>query len=212
MLCDVLCCVVWCGVFSFFSQLSSFSFLLSSLFSPLFLLCSLLASKHYGKNRSTNTAANIEAFECDLAQGKCTAVVLSLLSSPLLLTKKRNFLLQKYFRRGSYFTLQFHLNSEKSTSTTIKLQRVKSVNIFAEMVYVRTRSLSICGRARNRLTIRTSNHQSLSTKRSIASVQWIQREREKSNIRKSNVWLAARHHALVERERLICVPSITNYF
>ena len=40
----------------------------------LFLLYSLLATKHYGKNRSTNTAANIEAFECDLAQGKCTAV------------------------------------------------------------------------------------------------------------------------------------------
>ena len=47
---------------SFFSLLSS---LLSSLplFLPLFLLSSLLA-----------TAANFEAFECDLAHGKCTAV------------------------------------------------------------------------------------------------------------------------------------------
>ena len=116
--CVVLCCVVWCGVvcifvflccfsvflsiffflflalsLSFFSLLSS---LLSSLFSSSF--SSLFSSRHqqYGKNRSTNTAANIEAFECDLAQGKCTAVgsllppLPSLLPSlPRLLKKKR---------------------------------------------------------------------------------------------------------------------------
>ena len=98
--CVVWCGVVWCGVvcgvyfclFVLFSLFSlnfllclscSLSFSLSSLFFPLFtllsslplfLLSSLLATKHYGKNRSTNTAANIEAFECDLAQCKYTAV------------------------------------------------------------------------------------------------------------------------------------------
>ena len=88
--CVVLCGVVWCVclcmfVLLFFSLfLSMFFFLffllssfLSSLFSLLFLFffsLLFLATKHYGKNRSTNTAANIEAFECDLAQGKCTAV------------------------------------------------------------------------------------------------------------------------------------------
>ena len=55
---------------SFFSLLSLFS-LLSSL-PPL--LSSLLAIKHCGKNRSTNTAANFEAFECDLVHGRCTSV------------------------------------------------------------------------------------------------------------------------------------------
>ena len=138
------CGVVWCGVvcifvvFLFFlstlflSCSLSLSFLLlssflSSLFSllsslPLFLLSSLLATKHYGKNRSTNTAANIEAFECDLAQGKCRAFgslpppLPSLLPSPSLLLKKKRklFFLQEYIRRGNYFVLQFYLNSEKS--------------------------------------------------------------------------------------------------
>ena len=65
---------------SFFSLLFLFLFLLLLLlllllfFLFFFSLSSLLATKHYGKNRSTNTAANIEAFECDLAQGKCTAI------------------------------------------------------------------------------------------------------------------------------------------
>ena len=81
--CRVLCvlcgvCAMWLCVWLFFSQFSSFSFLLSllSLFSllsslplPLPLLSSLLATKHCGKNRSTNTAANFEAFACDLAHG-----------------------------------------------------------------------------------------------------------------------------------------------
>ena len=86
--------------FLFLSYLS-FSFSLASLtlalalVLSLFLLYSLLATKHYGKNRSTNTAANIEAFECDLAQGKCTAVgslpppLPSLLPSPPLLAHKK---------------------------------------------------------------------------------------------------------------------------
>ena len=86
----------------------------------LFLLYSLLATKHYGKNRSTNTAANIEAFECDLAQGRCTAVgslpspPSSDLSVPESKKNEENFLLQKFFRRGNYLTLQFYINSEKS--------------------------------------------------------------------------------------------------
>ena len=101
VLCGVLCwcCVVSGGVYfcvflCFFSQFSSFSFLLSlfpsSLFFPLlsslplFLLSSLLTTKQCGKNRSTNTAANFEAFECDLAHGRCKAVGSpSPLSSPL---------------------------------------------------------------------------------------------------------------------------------
>ena len=64
---------------SFFSLFLSSLFCPSSLFSllsslPLPRLSSLLATKHHGENGSTNTAANIEAFECDLAHGKCTAV------------------------------------------------------------------------------------------------------------------------------------------
>ena len=128
--CCVLCvwCVFWCFcvvlLFFFNSLLSlsrslslSFSLsslpLLSSLFCLLFLFffSLLFATKHCGKNRSTNTAANFEAFECDLAHGRCTAVgslppsLSSLLPSlPLLLKKRRgNFLLQEYFRRRIYF-------------------------------------------------------------------------------------------------------------
>ena len=84
------------------------------LFLFFFSLSSLLATKHYGKNRSTNTADNIEAFECDLAQGKCTAVgsLPPPLPSPPPFSpsppqKRGNFLLQEYFRRGIYFLLQF---------------------------------------------------------------------------------------------------------
>ena len=69
---------------------------------------------------------------------------------PLTKEKKRgDFLLQEYFRRGNKFVLQFFLNSEKSTpgeifqilqfytnSKTIKMQRVKSVIIFAKMVHI----------------------------------------------------------------------------
>ena len=141
----VVCCEAWhslslsCSLsflFSFPFAFLSFSlsiFIILSSFSFFFFSCSfsyscscscsfsfsslslLLATKHYGKNRSTNTAANIEAFECDLAQGKCTAIgslpppLPSLLPSPPPLLKKRNFLLQEYFRRGNYFVLQFQL-------------------------------------------------------------------------------------------------------
>ena len=98
--------------FSFSSYLAPSLTLALALVLSLFLLYSLLATKHYGKNRSYNTAANIEALECDLAQGKCTAVgslpppLPSLLPSPPLpsLKKKRgNFLLQECFWRGIYF-------------------------------------------------------------------------------------------------------------
>ena len=60
--------------FSFSFSLAASLTLALALVLSLFLLSSLLATKHCGKNRSSNTAANIEAFECDLAQGKCTAV------------------------------------------------------------------------------------------------------------------------------------------
>ena len=78
--------------FFFFSFSCSFSYSCSlALVLSLFLLSSLLATKHYGKNRSTNTAANIEAVECDLAQGKCT----SSRFSPTRIFPARNlFLLQ----------------------------------------------------------------------------------------------------------------------
>ena len=97
-------CGVWCFISLFFSQFSSFCFSLSLFLScsflllsclPLSLLSSLLTTKHFFKNRSTNTAANIEAFECDPEQGKCTAVgslpppLSSLLPSPLLPTHKK---------------------------------------------------------------------------------------------------------------------------
>ena len=102
----VLCSVEWggvyvcvfCVVFLFFlsilffllltlslsfSLLSFISLLSSLLFSlPRFLFSSLHVTKHCGKNRSHNTAANFEACECDLAHGRCTAVG-SLSSSPL---------------------------------------------------------------------------------------------------------------------------------
>ena len=137
--CGVLCCF-------FFSQFSSLSFLLSLFFpSSLFsLLSSLLATKHCGKNRSTNKAANFEAFGCDLAHGRCTAVG-SLPPSPpssllfLSSSKKerelfnyRNIsgegfifyyslkLLPKNRRRVKLQTSQLHINSK-----TIELQRVK---------------------------------------------------------------------------------------
>ena len=105
--CCVLCgwCVFLCFCVLLFFSLNyllslscSLSFLLLSSF-PLLsslssLLSFLLATKHCGKNRSTNTAANFEAFDCDLADG--TAVgslpppLPSLLPSlPLLLKKKK---------------------------------------------------------------------------------------------------------------------------
>ena len=133
MWCGVVCIFVsCCVVFSLFSlnfllflscSLSLFS-LLSSL--PLFLLSSLLATKHDGKNRSNNTAANIEAFECDLAQGKCTAVGSlppPLPASPPLLKKKGDFLLQEYFRRGIYFYYSSKLISKNRSR--VKLQALQ---------------------------------------------------------------------------------------
>ena len=86
------------SLLSFFSPLSS---LLSSL--PLFLPSSLLA-----------TVANFEAFECDLAHGKCTAVgslppPLSslLLSLPPLQKKKRELFITGMFpaRKLFYITV-----------------------------------------------------------------------------------------------------------
>ena len=115
--CGVLwwCCVVWCGgvvcvsFLSFFSQFSPFSFLsLFSLSSLLFSLSSLLFSPpNTVKHWSTNTASNFEAFECDMANDKCTFTA-SLPPPPLpppclpLPPRKKkggNFSLQGYFRR-----------------------------------------------------------------------------------------------------------------
>ena len=89
----------------FFSLLFLFPFslllLLLTLVLSLFLLSSLLATKHYGKNRSTNTAANIEAFEFDLAQGKCTAVG-SLPPSPLFSPSPPQKKERRLFFRGIF--------------------------------------------------------------------------------------------------------------
>ena len=66
-------------LFLFLFPLSSFLFPLSSSLFPLSsflsspLLSSLVATKHCVKSRSTNTASTFEAFECDTAQGRCTA-------------------------------------------------------------------------------------------------------------------------------------------
>ena len=97
VVCVLLCCGgahVWCVVrfgtlslsLALFSSLFRF-FLLSLFFSLLFLFLFLLLllllllllflfffSLSSSRHQSTNTAANIEAFECDLAKGKCTAV------------------------------------------------------------------------------------------------------------------------------------------
>ena len=137
MLCVVwvVCVFVFLCCFTFFSQFSSLSFLLSlfpsSLFSllsslPLPLLSSLLATKHCGKNRSTNTAANFEAFECDLAHGRCTAVgslppPLSLPppfspSPPQKKKKKRELFITGIFPARNLFLLQFKINSKKNAA------------------------------------------------------------------------------------------------
>ena len=97
-------------LFFFFSCSFSYSCSCSCSFS-FSSLSSLLATKHCGKNRSTNTVANIEAFECDLAQGKCTAVgslpppLPSLLPSPPLLLnkKKRKLFITRIFPARELF-------------------------------------------------------------------------------------------------------------
>ena len=138
--------------FFFFSCSFSYSCSCSCYFS-FSSLSPLLATKHYGKNQSTNTAANIEAFECDLAQGKCTAVgslpppLPSLLPSPPPLLKKRKLFITGIFRRGNYFVLKFKLIQKNQrrvklqslqfyiNSKTINLHHVKSVIILAKMVH-----------------------------------------------------------------------------
>ena len=143
----VWCGVVWCGVVSFCVVFFS----LFSLNSFLSLSCSLSLS-FFSLLSSLLSAANIEAFECDLAQGKCTAVgslpPSSLFSLPPQKKNGVNFLLQEYFQRGIFLhysfiliqknrrrvklqSLQFHINAK-----TIKLQRVKSVIILAEMLHL----------------------------------------------------------------------------
>ena len=152
--CVVVCCVgvvvcilvSFCVFFSFsLSSILSLACSRSFFFSSFFLLSSLLA-----------TAANFEAFECDLAHGKCTAVgslpppPSSFLSLPSSKKKKREhfyyrnifgegiifysfILIQKNRRRVKLQILQFYINSKK-----FKLQRVKSVIIFGRMVLVRS--------------------------------------------------------------------------
>ena len=88
------CCVVVCGE----AWHTLFPLALALVLS-LFLLYSLLATKHNGKNRSTNTAANIEAFECDLAQDKCTAV--GSLPPPLPPTPRKKKMEHFYYRNIS---------------------------------------------------------------------------------------------------------------
>ena len=97
MLC-FLCCFSLVSLNSILFLSHSLSFLLLSSL-PLFLLSSLLATKHCGKNRSTNTAANFEAFECDLAHGRCTAVGSLLPPLPSLLPSLPLLLLLKKKRR-----------------------------------------------------------------------------------------------------------------
>ena len=107
VLCDELCVVlcdelyvvlrdvlrgVWVFYFSFFLfflflALSLSFFLVLSFFCLVFLFSllplSLLANKHCVKHWSTNVTSNFEAFACDLAHGRCSAVG-SLLSPPSL--------------------------------------------------------------------------------------------------------------------------------
>ena len=96
-------------ILSFFFSFSLAPSLTLALALVLSLFLLSLATKHYGKNRSTNTAANIEAFECDLAQGKCTAVgslpppLPSLLPSPPPLLKKRKLFITGIFPARELF-------------------------------------------------------------------------------------------------------------
>ena len=167
--CGVVCGVVWCGVvwcgvvcmfvsfcvvFMFFSQFSSFSFLLSlflsSLFFPLFsllflfffsLLFLFFFSLHFSPRRPTSRHWNVIWRTASAQQS-----VLSLL--PPLLKKKeegtfhyRNIFgegiifynsfisIQKNRRRVKLQALQFYINSN-----TIDLQRVKTVIILRKMV------------------------------------------------------------------------------
>ena len=119
---------VFCVVFSLISldsllflsySLSLFPSLLfpSSLFFPLFSFLFLVFSSLPFTPPNTVERTDFEAFECDLAHGRCTAVGSLPFSSSLPPPQKKkvgNFLLQEYFRRGIYFLLQFKINSEKS--------------------------------------------------------------------------------------------------
>ena len=148
--CVVVCCVgsVMC-LFLFFSQFSSFSFLLSLFLSSFFFLSSLffpLFSLHFSPRRPTSRHLNVTWRTASAQQ------LLPPPFSPSPPQKKRgNFLLQEYFRRGIFFfyyslcsfrknrrrvklqILQFYINSKK-----FKLQRVNSVIIFGRKVLVRS--------------------------------------------------------------------------
>ena len=142
------CCVVWCGVYFcvflccfslFFSQFSSFSFFLflalslflSSLSSFLSSLPSLLFLFFFSLLFSpSNTMERTEAFECDLAQGKCTAVgslpppLSSLLPSPPLLLKKRG---GNYYRNisGEGIILHYSFKLIQKNRRQVKLQSLQ---------------------------------------------------------------------------------------
>ena len=129
--------------FFFFSLLflSSFSFSFAlapslALALSLSLFSSLLTTKHFFKNRSTNTAANIEAFECALAQGKCTAVgslpppLRSLLPSPLLPTHKRKEEGKFYYKNisGEEFIFYYSFKLIPKNRRRVKLQALQFKN------------------------------------------------------------------------------------
>ena len=81
-----------------------FLFLFLFIFLFLFLF---LTTKHCVKNRSTNKFRGVRMWPGTRQ--------LHSISVSLHRTKRRGtFLLQEYFRRGNYFTLQFYINSEKS--------------------------------------------------------------------------------------------------
>ena len=125
--CGVVC--VWCGLcvwcfcvvfllflsilfFLFltlslsFSLLSFFSLLSSLLFSlPRFLFSSLHATKHCGKNRSTNTAANWRT--AGAQQSVLSPPLHSLLPSLLLLKKIRELFITGKFPARNFFLLRF---------------------------------------------------------------------------------------------------------
>ena len=128
----VWCGVVWCGLcvvflcrfFSYFSQFSDFSFLLSlfpslffpsslfyPLFSFLFLVFSSLPITPPNTVERTDQPTRRPTGARQVHSSRFSPLLLSTPSSLLSLSsfskKLGNFLLQEYFRRGIYFLLQF---------------------------------------------------------------------------------------------------------
>ena len=95
----------------------------------------------------TNTASNLEAFECDLAHGRCTASASEFAAYANELHGRKPVITEKYPAR-EFFSLQFEVLQKISiklqslqiyiNSKQLNLHHVKSVIILLKMVAVHT--------------------------------------------------------------------------